>query len=653
MNTKTQKMAMVGVAALLAAMGLWFCVELPAELKGRWPDALTRQLCGVMAGVLACLVARRMSGKNLCRVMFALFAAGVFYFAAFFMNANRLGKFLMCISSESPTGSWAHSQYLAGVASSQGFGNASLDLSYIPDAVGAGWAAASSLMFGKWFPIVVCLLFCALGALLTMAIVSRKGFAQRILAVAFMALFVAPALWVFAQDLGWLPIIGFSPALAGLGAKSAVLFGSGLGLLLSAGPEDGERRIGWKLSSASVAAWSVVFAAFVAGFITAERGRLRFYEPPVSDAELGPYGIEPRAGRILAADGTSLAESRPVWSVHLDPQAVRTNECFTIEDAAVLAADVCGVSRGKMSAAYARKDSRYVPVLDEAEPVEQVERIRRAAFQTGLICEKRQRRFYPIGANAAIVDGVLTGPSVFRAFGRNGIGHKLDIVLKGARGERDARLARREQLERGRPVHGGTVETTIDSSVQTLLADALADAVAVNHTTGAWGFVIKVPTREIVAMAAVPFSNPAEMKLIEDGFKFARICADLAGGGKDVFPFLVSRMTDAKGAEVYRHTQDESAPVLDPDESEDDYMDAKEIFSELCKKDGFYVEGVRVFAPEVPDDDVITAGYFPMDAPKYALAVGFEGYDRCPKQGATIASVFARVLKGLMSQSGQ
>ena len=162
-------------------------------------------------------------------------------------------------------------QLLAAFGASHWFGNAERSLGLLPCPESDGMMSASALMFGKWFPAVLVGIFAVVGASLTLLWKCTCDAAKRMFAFLFGLWLTVPAAYCFLHSLGFLPVAGMSPALAGYGGTAVVMAWFGVGVLtailwdgLSEHSSDIRTVPTWRVCAAwgAVAGVSILLIAF-------------------------------------------------------------------------------------------------------------------------------------------------------------------------------------------------------------------------------------------------------------------------------------------------------------------------------------------------------------------------------------------------------
>jgi len=169
--------------------------------------------------------------------------------------------------------------------------------------------------------------------------------------------------------------------------------------------------------------------------------------------------------------------------------------------------------------------------LDLGLPEQKLSRSDRARLvllrQYGVFAETEQRRNYPSGSLAAQVIGFCgqqemkeAGKDITQMVGRDGIELTMNADLTGIPGYRVTGIdhSQREMLTlRGENMvarDGLDVALTIDSGVQLILENSLAEAMKSHTPKSVAGIVIRPATGEILAMATMPNYDPNRTETI-------------------------------------------------------------------------------------------------------------------------------------------
>lgn len=416
-------------------------------------------------------------------------------------------------------------QLHAAFAAANWFGCAGRDLAFLPCPESDGMMSAAALLFGKWFPAVVTMLFAGFGCVLAMVCRVVPDKSRRRFALLFGLWLVAPAVYCLLQSLSLLPVCGVTPALVGHGGTAVVMAWFGLGVLAAMVKDGGD------VSGLSPAPGDRTDCAFACGvwgalavgcvlLIALASGRggelPAFGEPRHSVMEFGDFGLQARRGRIYASDMSPLAYSVRAWSYHLDPAISRREGHDFVNSTTQVALGLC-LPLAAVEAAFREKRSRYV-FLREAEEEHRAnvnyEKHANWFASSGVIREPVQRRVYPLGAAAAAVVGYVRDSVGERPCGAAGLESVYDGCLSGTDGVYDEKIPKEERMHKAYPTGGLDVYTTIVPDVQRAVAEALAAACATNGAKSAWGIVMQVPSGKIAAMASWPSFDPSARRVL-------------------------------------------------------------------------------------------------------------------------------------------
>ena len=433
------------------------------------------------------------------------------------------------------------------------FGCAGRDLRYLPCSSSDAMMSASALLFGKWFPSVVITVFALIGVLLTW--IWRRGgdTSRRRFTLIFGLWLVVPAAYCLFQSLALLPVMGKAPALVSYGGSAVAMAWFGVGVLAAMamggsseqGPDVGLGRI--------VAVWGAMALLSVVAIAVAPgreswvpRCRFGFAEPTPSDLSFGEFGLTAKRGRILAADGSTLAHTVRAWRFYLDPFAADTVVYKTehireiaeglgvpakdlleayarVDSAFLLCCEVAhdlGISMESLFDANKRRDAmaksprRYIFLAEVADNSPAMAYFEKKDWwltrRAGVIREPVQKRVYPLGSAAAQVVGFMIGGAhTDTPAGAGGLESACNKALAGTNGVYDKKLSVKERYEKATPKPGEDVQTTLVPTLQKSVAEALAVACATNGAETAWGLVMKIPSGEIEAMASWPTFDPS------------------------------------------------------------------------------------------------------------------------------------------------
>ena len=438
-----------------------------------------------------------------------------------FGNPNRLARLAVFFGGQDwNVHKYVQYQMKAAYAAANWFGDADRSLRYLPVAYADAMPSAAALLFGKCFTLVVAALYAALGGIFALLWLAFKDPAKRMFIFFWGGAMVAAALYSICQSVGALPVLGLAPALAGYGGALCVIFWAGLGILFSLLSDAQEyEKVSRKKKIALCSAGCALIMFLILGMAVQEASGLKFHAPLVKTGHLGEFGPQAKRGEIYAADGSVLARSVKRYDVRIDPKVARENRLAFNEDSLTNICSRLELTHGELLDLCTIDRSRFVLVRSNVE--ESVARWflskQGHRLSKGFIIEPVQRREYPLGSNAVHVTGCVYRWQGSVIEGAAGVEYTCDKVLAGRGGEMVRDAGRTEQLARARPVHGGSVTTTVVPQVQSILADSLMKAVATNRAEIACGIVMNATNGAIAAMVSLPTYDPAGTRAVSKG----------------------------------------------------------------------------------------------------------------------------------------
>ncbi|HJN77945.1 MAG TPA: penicillin-binding protein [Myxococcota bacterium] len=247
-------------------------------------------------------------------------------------------------------------------------------------------------------------------------------------------------------------------------------------------------------------------------------------------------------GDIFARDGTLLATTVSMPSVHADPSVIDS------EDVPALSrqlAEVLGKDAEDIQRQLSRTNRRDVTLAAQITP--EIEDAVEALDPGNAIWTPDQpARFYPSRTLAAQVLGVTSHDGR----GLEGLEAALDEPLRGSifryvqQRDRRGRAISFELEARSRALAGGTVTLTLDPFVQTAAEAALDELVERSAPLSATAVVIDVETGQILAVANRPVSNPNDRRArTAEGLRNHAI-GDAHEPGSVLKPFVIALAVD-------------------------------------------------------------------------------------------------------------
>jgi cell division protein FtsI (penicillin-binding protein 3) len=217
-------------------------------------------------------------------------------------------------------------------------------------------------------------------------------------------------------------------------------------------------------------------------------------------------------GPIVDRHGDVLAHNIDRYDITISPRHVadfrRGGETVTVSEALIDVSLITGEPyEALLATAYANPDSQFAYLVREVN-TDQYRQIRSLEIPW-LYVQRNQNRFYPFGATAGAITGMMgrDGPL-------EGIERKWEDCLAPEHGQ--VRYQRgldgvripgtSETLSEAHD--GGTVQLTIDSDLQWFVLQEIAKATMNLGAESATAMVVKVDTGEILAVADYPTFDP-------------------------------------------------------------------------------------------------------------------------------------------------
>ncbi len=249
----------------------------------------------------------------------------------------------------------------------------------------------------------------------------------------------------------------------------------------------------------------------------------RHYANRAEGQHLTRIPIMPIRGELRDRKGDSLAISLKVESLFCDPRVFYPGipskgeggdwgkaDRRKAEDAAAKLAPILEIPKPLVLEKLLRK--KPFVWVERQLPPSKVAAIRALDLE-GLDFQSENRRFYPRGSLACQILGFTN----IDGQGQLGIEQAYDSWLSGRRGEmvaaRDAhgKLLALEESYPVVPVNGSSIQLSIDSTIQHIVEEAVAEGVARSHPKTAYAVVVDPNTGEILAMAGTPTFDPNQI----------------------------------------------------------------------------------------------------------------------------------------------
>ena len=248
--------------------------------------------------------------------------------------------------------------------------------------------------------------------------------------------------------------------------------------------------------------------------------------------------VEAPRGEILARDGTLLATTVQMPSVHADPSVITPDEAGRIAEEL---APILEVDADKLYDRLTRTGRRDVVLAADLDP-DLEPQVLAVAPRHMVWTRNESARYYPGRELAAQVLGVV---------GRNGRGlegleRELDRDLRGGtfryvqQRDRRGRALTSDVRTRGQALSGDTVTLTLDPVIQRAAEDALDDIVERSDPLSAMAVVMDVKTGEVLALANRPTTNPNDRYRRDTSALRNHAVADAHEPGSVLKPFVVA-----------------------------------------------------------------------------------------------------------------
>jgi cell division protein FtsI (penicillin-binding protein 3) len=244
--------------------------------------------------------------------------------------------------------------------------------------------------------------------------------------------------------------------------------------------------------------------------------------------------FKPRRGSILDRQGVELAVSVKVPSIFADPRDIKDPA-----DAARQLAPLLELDRAELERKLGAKKS-FVWLARQVTPplAEQISALK----LRGIGITYEHKRFYPQGS----VAGQLLGFTGIDGNGLEGLERAMEEQLAGDKfqlqAKRDAsgKIMLTDQTPRFEQLEGRTVRLSLDSRIQRVAEQALAEQVEKFKAKGGYAVVLDAKTGEILALANTPSFDPNRVQSHEADAWRLRPITDTFEPGSVVKPFVLA-----------------------------------------------------------------------------------------------------------------
>ncbi len=242
--------------------------------------------------------------------------------------------------------------------------------------------------------------------------------------------------------------------------------------------------------------------------------------------------MEGERGEILDREGRLLAKSVPASSLFVNPSHIK-DKAQTVD----ILHQILGESRQRLTQRLRTKKS-FVWIARQISDRQLADL--RSKHLPGVYFKEDWVRMYPQGHLA----GQLLGFVGIDGDGLEGVEKSFDPILRGRsirqRVQRDAAGHRLYSEDNARKYDGKSIHLTIDSVIQSVAEEALAEAVTTYHGTKGMCLVIEVTTGDILAWAQYPFFNPNLYARSNSSIWKNRIALDLIEPGSTLKPIVLA-----------------------------------------------------------------------------------------------------------------
>jgi len=237
--------------------------------------------------------------------------------------------------------------------------------------------------------------------------------------------------------------------------------------------------------------------------------------------ELRAFNLEANRGNILAADGSLLATSVPVFEVRMDVASPNIPDKYFLDNLDELSAGLAKILQSKSKREFKsyllknrKKGKRYVLLgrkvqYEQLKEIKKLPILKRGKHRGGLISIQTPKRVFPFGELAA------------RTIGYENKSEKYFVGLEGAYSDiltgKDGKLVMR-RINHGdwipihdenevEPVDGNDIVTTIDINIQDIADNALLRQLLHNKAFQGCAVVMEVQTGHIKAIANLRYDS--------------------------------------------------------------------------------------------------------------------------------------------------
>ncbi|MBQ7687595.1 MAG: stage V sporulation protein D [Clostridia bacterium] len=235
------------------------------------------------------------------------------------------------------------------------------------------------------------------------------------------------------------------------------------------------------------------------------------YREKAEAQQLSVTTLEAARGTIYDCNMNVLAQSASVWMVYINPSKVTDDNR---NDVLTVLCENLHLDRAELTEKIAaHAESNYLKIKGEVEYAEKtalVDAIYANKLTNVIFIDGDTKRYYPNGSLASTILG-FTGTD---GNGLYGLEYLYDEVLTGTNGRTvTAKDGVQFELENAYEVtydaeQGVSLQLTIDSEIQTILEEALANALEETQAKNVYGIVMNTKTGALLAVANLPDYDP-------------------------------------------------------------------------------------------------------------------------------------------------
>ncbi|MGI6045478.1 MAG: peptidoglycan D,D-transpeptidase FtsI family protein [Eggerthellaceae bacterium] len=245
------------------------------------------------------------------------------------------------------------------------------------------------------------------------------------------------------------------------------------------------------------------------------------YSTQAENSRTASIVVEPRRGTIYDRDGTVLAISVDATTIYANPSEV--------EDVDATAASIAEVLGGKTEdyKSILQSDNTTFQYIQRKADVDKADKLKEKNLK-GIYFLSDTRREYPQGKTAGQIIGACdleVDQDAGREYyvGVSGLELQYNDVLSGTPGRYEA-----ERGQDGTPIPGGVhedvpatdgqdIQISIDLDLQSYVEDRLAEGISDLGAPSGSSVVMDASTGEIYAIASLPYFNPDDRSVVEEG----------------------------------------------------------------------------------------------------------------------------------------